>query len=151
MNLTIRAVIFTLLLVIAPQGQAGIFDFFGSKSPEDQMKEGMNGILNKNKQAVFDKIHPTGTATKVEVHAVEIVWKNNKPSKNLNDILRFGVRYTLYWKGPVTKDGFTKVYDIFDAESNRVVGRKILETNGVTNADAVRGGLDFLDGLLNGK
>ena len=151
MNFKIRATILTLLLAITPLGKAGIFDFFGNKSPEDQIKEGMNGILNKIKQEVFDKIHPTGTATKVEVHAVEIVWKNNKPSKNLNDILRFGVRYTIYWNGPITKNGFTKVSDIFDAESNRVVRREILETNGVTNADAVDVGIKILRDILNGK
>jgi hypothetical protein len=140
-----------LFLIIAYPSNAGILDVFRTKSIEDQIKEPLVGAMNKNKQAIFNGFHPTGTATKVEVHAVEIAWKNNKPSNDIKNVLRYGVRYTIYWKGPVNQDGFTKIYSVFDQESLRWVGSKVLETNGITNADAADVGIEILRGLLNSK
>ena len=92
----------------------------------------MQRAMNENKQNLFKAFHPVGTATKVEVHEVQIVWRNDRPSKNPNDMLGYGVRFTIYWRGPLTSDGFTKVVALFDNESQRWVQSQILATNGVT-------------------
>ena len=130
---------------------AGIFDWFSSKSPEDGIKTTLQRAMNESKQNLFKAFHPVGTATRVEVHEVQIYWKNNRPSKNFNDMLGYDVRFTLYWRGPLTSDGFTKVVMRFDNESKRWVQSQILATNGVTNEQAGEAAADFLKGLLEGQ
>ena len=130
---------------------AGIFDWFSSKSPEDVITAALQRAMNENKQNLFKAFHPVGTATRVEVHEVKIYWRNNRPSKNLNDMLGYDVRFTLYWRGPLTSDGFTKVVMRFDNESKRWVQSQVLATNGVTNEQAGDAAADFLKGLLEGQ
>jgi len=89
--------------------------------------------LNQNKQQVLNNIHPVGTAKNAVVHDVAIVWKHGQATNRMEDVLQFTVRYTLYWQGPVTQDGYTKISETFDNESQRYTAFQILATNGVTN------------------
>lgn len=115
---------------------------------EEMMAEQLQKLAQKGKQATFDNIHPVGTAKSIKVHAVEILgWKNGIRTNRMEDIVQFKVRYTLYWSGPVTDDGFTKIEAIYDAESQKCVSSQILATNGVTNGQAAEA-VGYAAGML---
>ncbi len=103
--------------------------------------------LDKNKDAFFHKIHPVGTATSVKVHNVKSYWRKDKP-ESLNDLQGFDVCYTIYWRGPIIRDGYTKLVSRYDGDIGRYTKSKVIETNGITNDDAMQGVLAFLDGFL---
>ena len=46
------------------------------------------------------------------------------------------VTFTIYWKGPITSDGYTKVAAHYDAQVQRWTRTTILATNGITNGQA---------------
>jgi hypothetical protein len=50
--------------------------------------------------------------------------------------LGISTRFTIYWEGPVVKDGFTKVSATWDNESQRWSPGQIIATNGMTNQQA---------------
>ena len=141
--------VISLLLALVMPTRAGILDFF-RKSPEDTLKAQLQAGFNANKQMIFNSIHPVGTAVRVEVHDVALVWKNGIASSDLKNLAGFVVRYTIYWQGPITTDGFTKVAAVFDCESQRYVSMNILATNGVTNADAWNAAGEFVGGYIDG-
>jgi hypothetical protein len=95
--------------------------------------------FNENKQRIFDSVHPVGTARNVVIHEVTInAWKHGKATNRAEDVQQFTVRFTVYWEGPVTKDGFTKLNAIYDTEAQRYVSTEILATNGMTNTEAAQ-------------
>jgi uncharacterized RDD family membrane protein YckC len=115
---------------------------------EAQISEALQTGFDKEKQKIFDYIHPTGTAKSIKLHDVTVIeWKRGQVSGRLEDVVQFTVRYTLYWQGPITTDGFTKITQTFDNETQRYVGGKILETNGTTNQD-VSYALGYIGGML---
>lgn len=92
--------------------------------------------LNKVRQELFDRTHPIGTAKSVTVHEVQEV---SGPGGQ-----RFiHVRFTLFWEGPIVKDGYTKILLTWDPEIRRTIGAEILDTNGVTNSDFQRAMFDI--------
>ena len=100
----------------------------------------------KTNSRIFENIHPIGTAKSVIVHDVTITsWKPGHTARRLEDVLQFTVRYTLYWKSPLTTDGYTKVSETFDTETQRYVQGQLLETNGMTKDDAA-----YLGGFIGG-
>lgn len=114
---------------------------------------------NNSKQQIFDSIHPIGTAKNITVHEVTVdSWKNDQVGNKRSDIRQFTVIYTIYWEGPITKDGFTKVSEQWDNESQRSISQKILATNGITKNDIGYGigfglgvlGRTWLDNQMNG-
>jgi hypothetical protein len=93
--------------------------------------------LNQNKQKLFTNIHPVGTAKSVTLHDVTVTaWKRGQDTNRFEDVQQFTVRFTLYWEGPITKDGYTKIASTYDVESQRYTSGQILATNGMTNQDA---------------
>jgi hypothetical protein len=108
--------------------------------------------INHQKQKVFDVLHPTGTAKKIVVHECKMEWKTPKPTDNLEDMTKFTLRYTLYWEGPVEKDGYTKISTTFDNEVKRYTETQVLATNGVTNKEISQGmmylGTELLKGMM---
>ncbi len=101
-------------------------------SIHEELVAGMSSLLDQQKQQIFDAVHPVGKAKKVKLHELTIKWKNDKESNREEDILAITVRYTLYWEGPITTDGYTKISSTFDTESERWSGQ-VLATNGTTN------------------
>jgi hypothetical protein len=99
--------------------------------------------LNATKQTWFDRFHPIGTAKSVKLHDVKV---EDTPQGK-----RTTARFTLYWEGPLTKDGFTKIVAIHDAESNRWVRAEILETNGTTKTQVMEGVGAFIEGYLQAQ
>jgi hypothetical protein len=102
-----------------------------SKSPEEKLTAQVVAVIDTNKQSIFDSFHPVGTAKSVKIHDIGFKWKNNKPSDKPGDLLQVNVRYTVYWDGPIQKNGYTKIEAMFDAESERWSG-KVLATSGIT-------------------
>ena len=103
--------------------------------------------LDAEKQNFFDQIHPIGTATSIKVHDVKTFWKTNNPKK-MDELVGFNVRYTIYWEGPIQKDGYTKLTSNYDAEIGRFTAIDVLETNGLQNKDIANGALAILDACL---
>ena len=103
-------------------------------------------LFSANKQELFKLIHPIGTAKSVVVHDVGIHWKQGRPTNNEKDVEDFTVRFTIYWEGPIVKDGYTKATQTFDEEVGRWTGGSILSTNGTTTADVF-----YLGGYLGGE
>lgn len=103
---------------------------------EEVLAASLQKTLNQNVQQLFNGIHPVGTAKNAVVHDVSIVWKHGRTTNRVEDVQAFTARYTLYWEGPITKDGYTKVSATFDVETRRWTTSQILATNGVTNRDA---------------
>jgi hypothetical protein len=94
----------------------------------EQMKAAMSENLNAHKQAIFDQIHPIGTAKHVVLHDFDLV----SGSAGETHVV---YRFTLYWEGPIEKDGFTKIQSTYDPESKRPVQTQLLATNGITHAE----------------
>jgi len=126
-----------------------------TRRAEDLIAAEIQQDLNQNKQQVFRSIHPMGFAKSATVHDVTILWKHGQSTNRLQDIQEITVRYTIYWEGPITKDGYTKVSETFDTETQRYTRGSILATNGITNKEAgetigVIGGA-ILHNYLNNK
>lgn len=107
-----------------------------NRRAEDVIAAALQQSLNENRQMIFNGFHPVGTAKSVTVHDVVITWKHGQPTNRLNDVQAYNARFTMYWEGPITKDGFTKISATFDAESQRWMAPQILATNGMTNQQA---------------
>ena len=88
-------------------------------------------------QILTDSIHPCSTVTDVRIHEV---------SDSTSQLV---IRYTLFWEGPITKDGYTKIRAVYDNEIKRWVETKIEATNGITNSDLVIGGIITILDILN--
>ena len=97
----------------------------------------INGEYISVPQLFFSTYHPVGTAKNIVVHKVDVEvdekdWKQGKftPVKET-------IRFTLYWEGPVVKEGFTKIQFSYDVESKKSIpsSAKILSTNGITNEE----------------
>ncbi|MBX3742501.1 MAG: hypothetical protein KF712_16055 [Akkermansiaceae bacterium] len=111
-----------------------------SAPPVERMLESRwRSVLSDSKQEIFEAFHPVGRATRIELHAVDVKWKNGIRTNRLEDIGGMGIRYSVFWEGPVTKDGYTKLYSVYDAELGRLVGSEVLATNGITNNDVAEG------------
>jgi hypothetical protein len=95
-----------------------------------ELQRGLQTGFDKNKQQLFNAFHPIGTAKSVIVHDVTITgWKHSQVTGKENDILGFSTRFTIYWEGPVVKDGFTKVSATWDNESQRwLPGQSLRQT-----------------------
>lgn len=117
-------------------------------SIEEQIRQQLTHALNEQKQDVFSALHPLGTAKSVTVHEVTIdAWRGGRNTQQWEDLKQFTVTFTLYWEGPIEKDGFTKVSMTYDNESQRYVSGRTLHTNGTTNGDVVEA-LGQLGGAL---
>jgi hypothetical protein len=93
--------------------------------------------FEKNKQQLFAAFHPVGTAKSLIVHDVAVSgWKHGQAAARVDEILGFSIRFTIYWEGPLVKDGFTKVSATWDNESQGWLSGQILATNGMTNDQA---------------
>jgi hypothetical protein len=97
------------------------------------------GYIRDAGQDIFKSIHPVGRATGTKLHDLEVKWRNDIRTNRESDILAIGVRYSVTWEGPINKDGFTKLYSVYDAELERIIGTDLLATNGVTNGDVAEG------------
>jgi hypothetical protein len=124
-----------------PAGASGAAPVASQEQVRSQLKSEISNILNANRQQVFQAFHPVGTAQRIEVHEVNATQSAAGPA-----LLDF--RYTIYWRGPVTTDGFTKVSQTYDFESQRCVNTQILATNGITKAEATESAVAFATGFL---
>lgn len=141
--------IFVILGILKSCGFIGL-PMFTSRVEQSMLAE-LQKAAEQNKQAIFRSIHPVGTAKNIVIHDLTVTaWKNGRATNRYEDIRQFTTRYTIYWEGPIVKDGYTEVTQTFDTEVKRYVACKILATNGITNADAGDAALNFLGGFIEG-
>ena len=115
-----------------------------AKSPREiedalatQLQQSLQNGFDNKKQELFNAFHPIGTAKSVVVHDVTTGgWKHGAVTGRADDVLGFSARFTIYWEGPVVKDGFTKVNATWDNESQRWLPGQVVATNGITNDQA---------------
>jgi hypothetical protein len=132
-----------ILLVALVALCGGLFGWY-SPSPERTRRQviaELDHILNRDRQRIFNSIHPIGQAQRIEVHDAQVV-----AGRGGEPLLQF--RYTIFWKGPVTTDGFTTVVQLLSLESKRVVETQVVNTNGLTNQDAGQLAIEFATGYL---
>ena len=122
------------LIFLALTMPASSFGWPWSQTPEQEITSLISKDLNRNKQAIFAAFHPVGTAKKIEVHNVQLLRNGGNA---------VSIRFTIYWQGPITDDGFTKVQAVYDLEVNRWTSSQVLATNGVTNAQTNRAAFDI--------
>lgn len=122
---------------------------FSKKNIEEQLQSRIQRDLNNHKDEYFKEIHPVGKAKSIKVHGVESQWTKNPPT-DMSELRSYVVRYTIFWEGPITKDGYTKMAALYDAEVGRYVAAEVLATNGTTNQDVGEIATNFLTGLLHG-
>ena len=103
----------------------------GCQSREAKLHNEVVKLLNTRKQELFNACHPIGTAKSVSVHAVQV-------TGNALD-----VSCTVYWQGPVTQDGYTKLLLHYDGDVQRWTDRRIEVTNGITNEDMNAAAFNF--------
>lgn len=138
------------IFVISQLAVLPIYGWPWSKSVKDKVTDSVTAALVQNKQAIFDYLHPTGTATGLKVHEVSLTWKDGNDTERIQDVTSFTVRFTVYWQGPITNNGFTKVEATFDTESERYTSFNILATNGITKSDVADGVGAFIGGFIQG-
>jgi DNA-directed RNA polymerase subunit RPC12/RpoP len=81
-------------------------------------------------QTLFDEIHFTGTARSITVDRLDF-------NEEGNEIFLL----TLYWEGPITKNGYTTIRILLDDQGGRDFA--VMDTNGITRDD-----LSDLAGIL---
>jgi len=119
MPTTLRTLLaFLVLLSVQPSAHSGWFSLL-FESEEQRFESSLNTI----KQDFFDAIHPVGTATSIKLNSTD----SNPPYLD--------VRMTVFWEGPITKDGYTKVIFRFDSEVGRITELQVEDTNGMTKED----------------
>lgn len=107
-------VIFLLLVLMSGCGSSNQSDIIAKIQP----------IMFKDKQSLYDRLHPVGTATNLVVHSVR------KTTTQSGDAV--AIDYTINWKSLTTNNGFTKCRMLIDRQSEKIEV-KVLETNGITN------------------
>ena len=111
----------------------------GCESRESKIKASIADNIKSHPQRLFNAFHPVGTAKSVKVHSVQLSGNNAN------------VVFTIFWQGPFTKDGYTKIAAHYDGDIQRWTGAQILATNGTTNRDVGDFAIGFLDGFINGR
>ena len=106
-------VIFLLLVLMSGCGSSNQSDIIAKIQP----------IMFKDKQSLYDRLHPVGTATNLVVHSVR------KTTTQIGDAV--AIDYTINWKTPITNDGFTKCRMLIDSQSKDITV-EMLKTNGIT-------------------
>ncbi len=101
-------------------------------------------------QAVFEWVHPLGTASRIVVHDVSLSWKNGQASNSVNDLLSWTARLTVYWSAILVTDGYTKLQITYDNEAERITALSILSTNGQTHDEVNQAawGIGYLIGRM---
>jgi len=108
---------------------------------ERDLTQEFQAAMEGDKQMLFNWAHPIGDAKSIKVHDVKLEEGSHGRQA--------AVRFTIYWEGPLTKDGFTKVLGIYDFETGRWVRGEVLETNGTTNAQVLDGITEFIGAALS--
>lgn len=96
-------------------------------------------LLANAGQRIFNEIHPVGEVTGIKLHDLQVKWKGGVRTNQEADIVAIAVRYSIFWQGPINKDGYTKLFSVYDAELERITATDLLATNGITNGDVMEG------------
>lgn len=113
---------------------------------EKELERRWQAYILASRQEIFNALHPIGKAGSAVLHQLEVKWKDGRRTNREEDILMIGVRFTVFWDGPITKDGYTKLFVVYDSEVGRITGTQVLATNGITN-DQFAEGVGYAVGL----
>lgn len=127
----------TRILIFATAISA-IFAFSSCSPNQGSSTRQLEISLNQNKQSFFDSLHPIGTAKSIKLNSVTA------------EAPYVTIRMTVFWEGPITKDGYTKVIFRYDSEVERITGLEIEDTNGLTNEDIGYAAGSVLGAILRG-
>jgi len=107
-----------------------------------------DGTAISGAQSIFRAVHPAGKGLNVGVESVEIDWKLESPTRNVNDIHKFRVTYILYWQGVLTSAGWTRLRMSYNTKIAAVTSNEVVESTGTTNKQL--GELAFDVGIVIG-
>jgi len=96
-------------------------------------------FLSDAGQQIFNEVHPVGQVTGTKLHELEVNRKGGVRTNREADIVALAVRYSVFWQGPINKDGYAKLFSVYDAELERITATDLLATNGITNGDVMEG------------
>ena len=102
----------------------------------------------QDKQERYEKVHLAGEFGQAKndvIQDVSIQWKDGHPTENAADITAFTVDHTLYWRTPLTSDGYTRFSDSYDCSSGtpQLITSKIVATNGITIEGATNAVIEY--------
>lgn len=118
-------------------------------SVEQVIGSGVQAALTRDQQKIFDSVYPVGTAKSVVVHEIVIdAWKRGQATGKIEDVKQFTVTYTLYWEAQLVKDGFSKISQTFDMESQRFIGGQVLASNAMMTKSDIGEALGYIGGAL---
>lgn len=95
--------------------------------PWDMRLMTLRNLFDDHRQELFNECHPWGTCHDLEINEVA----SFKPIVRETPLTR--VVLTLHWRGMVTQNGLTQLEFLFDPQTESLVHRSLLETNGSTN------------------
>lgn len=108
-----------------------------------------DGSMVTGAQALFEQVHPAGVGVSVNVSNVEVEWIEGSAKREMKDIRKYAVDYTIFWTGLFQKKGTTQMRLRYNAAIGAVTSQEIVGTTGVTNRDLNEVG--FAIGVLIGK
>jgi len=132
------AAILTCIVFSLTSGPASAGWLF--KSNEEKLQESV---------AKWLKDHILATANDVELQEFMLVDKNAKPTDKTDNAVGFGIVFTIFWQGPVTKDGYLKLFAYYDVSLRTFSKVEVVATNGVLNEDAAKGFGEILGAMFN--
>jgi len=141
------AAILTCIVFSLTSGPASAGWLF--KSNEEKLQESVAKWLKGSKQQIVVKYHILATANDVELQEFMLVDKNAKPTDKTDNAVGFGIVFTIFWQGPVTKDGYLKLFAYYDVSLRTFSKVEVVATNGVLNEDAAKGFGEILGAMFN--
>ena len=119
------------------------------KSAEEKLQESVSTYLKANKQQIVEKYHLLATAKDVELQKFMLVDRNAQPTDKLENAIGYAILFTVFWEGPVTKDGYLKLNAFFDFSARTFTDVRVVQTNGVLNEDAAKGIGEILGAMFS--
>jgi len=107
-----------------------------------------DGTTALGAEALFRAVHPVGRGVSVQVTDVDIDWKDGSARRDVADVRRYVLDYTLYWHGVLQATGWTKLRMAYNVNLGRVTENTIIKSTGTTKeqADNIAFGIGFLLG-----
>ena len=101
------------------------------------------------KQPIIDRHYFFVKSNNIKLHDIKINWRTPSPTNNPRDLKTLSINFTIYWEGPLEKDGFTRFDSLWDCEIERFTDFKILTSSGnVTRKEIETGVLNIGKNLL---
>lgn len=94
-----------------------------------------SGTYISGAENVFKAVHPAGTGLSIWVENVDVDWKAESQGRDLEDIHKIRVNYTLFWKGILQPTGTTRLRLAYNAKIDAITSHEVIESTGTTNKE----------------